>query len=384
MSLKITRKPVLHEVIPEVLLPEVQTVPTVQVDNFSSVVEDVINDYTTEIAEWDSLLQQANLELFSTSIPVASSLIDELNIEQFTISDLQNWLNTGNTLWADMSISFEEKHWDSGTSVLGMLYGSILEVKQELETSLASIANSVITPSVLPKQVSEVHNTQIKQAKDLRNKISNAIKHAEKKLPECYVRKLARTFQKTVDKNSSLSTSVVGFSTSKSEFINTIRAAKLILRYSMINSKVNWKTTRKNVLNRFLQVFAMKVMGEATSKLGELYNKTNEPVTQFVSHIIELINEPGCDAFDELTSILINETKALRLDYISKLYEWEKDITNKFALRGSLVDVVNRNVTMNKHLATLDIILSSVDTLLSSGRLEEDIVKYVKGKIKVN
>ena len=47
MSLKITRKPVLHEVIPEVLLPEVQTVPTVQVDNFSSVVEDVINDYTT-------------------------------------------------------------------------------------------------------------------------------------------------------------------------------------------------------------------------------------------------------------------------------------------------------------------------------------------------
>jgi hypothetical protein len=96
---------------------------------------------------------------------------------------------------------------------------------------------------------------------------------------------------------------------------------------------------------------------------------------------VDLINDPDCDAFDELIGIIIEEARNLRFDYVSKIYELQKEIYKKYEVRGLLVDLADKNVTMNKHLATLDIILESLDTILSSGSLDEQMVQYVKGRL---
>jgi len=382
MSLdRITKKVVLEETIPQVLLPEYSTTVghTEEEDTPSYTTDNLTTEYNQEISAWNDLLDSATTSLNSYTSNASQLVSDITGTTSITPKILQDWLNTGNSIWPDAVISYEEEHWDNGTSILGMLYGTILEVKNELEGSLTSIANSVSTPS-LPKEVYKTAQSQINNAQTLRSRIDAATKKAEKEMPECYIRKAARILQKTYKKSSS----GVSYSTSqasKKDFVNIITSIRLILRYQLIEDKINWKNTRKNVLNRFIQVLSTNLLMKSAIYVGKLEEKINQPIYDLISKSIELTDEGGCEAFDELISIVIGETQKLKLDYVSKIYELEKEINNKYGLRSNLVDMASHNVTMNKHLATLDIILDSLETVLSSGNLSQEMVNYVKGKV---
>jgi hypothetical protein len=394
MSLdKITKKKVLKETIPEVLLPEDSSIgqPALGQEfinqefvNNETPIDSLVDELTSEIEEWNDLINEANTELSNVVVPVPDEYKDIVEQDQFTIADIQNWLLTGNTIWPDMVVQYEEHHWNNGNSILGILYGTLLEVKQELENSLSYLANSVNRPNILP-EIRDVHRDNLYQAQTLRDRIRRALDRAKNKLPECAIRKIARMLHNMYGSKARSgimpSSSLSSIVSSKQDFIDVIRAARAIIRYSVLKDKVNWKSTRRNLLNRFVQLLAIKALEEVASVVGQLQSKLNDPLINLLTNVVDLINDPDCDAFDELIGIIIEEARNLRFDYVSKIYELEKEIYKKYEVRGLLVDLADKNITMNKHLATLDIILESLDTILSSGSLDEQMVQYVKGRL---
>jgi hypothetical protein len=383
----ITKKKILKEIIPQAIPSSISTPVTldVPISNIDAIESNnLVVQYTQEASAWKSLIDTANTELFSTSIPAPPDVSS--SSASIDTSTLQDWFNTGNTIWPDAIIAYEKHQWNNGTSILGIMYGTLQEVWGELTASLVSLGNQVNTDSMLtiPKEVRDAHQVQISSASNFRELVQQAITSSKKEITTCFIRNLVDVIRSNSSKTNLSSN--INISNSKgpgvADAIGTLKAISAITSYSLLDVTVNWTATRKNILNHLVESFAMQELFTNLNLLGSLNAQVTKSSSNFLQNSVAFFEAKNCPMFNDFLITLSNDTIALRNKYVYSLYDIEKVIADKYSSRGTLLELAKVNVQKNTHVATLNLAVEALTSYMSTGVSDPDIVKYLLNSIK--
>lgn len=384
MSLsRITKKPQLEYTPSEVINSAIQSIvnkPVITTDNIT-IINSLINEYNKELDSWTLLIDQANTQVFGISIPKNPT---NSSADTYSNIDLQNWMNTGSTYWPNAIIKYEENAWDSpNTNIYQVLYGTLLETQNELISSVNNLTNTVQAGKILPDTATNINKKKLDNIQNLREQINQAIKDTNKQLESCVVQTFASHLQKVYDKKTSSNT-LNNISSSRNDLTILIKSIRIAIRYSLINSKIDWASTRKNILKRFMQLSSEAILHEVVSAVSQIENSLVAPFQNTIVDTLEILNEQNCNAYSELVNIFLTQFYKIKHDAASKTLELEKEIDKRYSLKGQLVIFVSSKIQMDKTLSTLDLILQALDSILSSGRLDQQIINHVENQVKVN
>ncbi len=383
MSLdRITKKKHLEYQVPQIVTsgPEPDSTQYTVVDATSQVVN-LVESYKEEIDNWQDLAQ-SSLLVSTNRFRTPQQFVEEFGPSITTIS-LMDWYNTGNTVWPEMFTAFEEQVWHSSSNALSLLHGVILEVKSELDSSLNTLQGVLYTQSgtgsLWHDSITEMHQDKVSQARTLRQQINQAVQHGLERLSECYLNKFAGLLQEHHDNTTSLNSADI--QNSVNTLLNLVKTIKAIVAYQKIKSHVDWKTTRRNLWNRFKQVATEKLLTQAVAELAPFEKAIQSNLTPLISTILNEVNKETCSAFSELFSLIYKESYEIRFDLASKIINLKKYNESKYQSRLGLIALVEKRTMLEQHLSTLEIVLEALNQTFSSGRLDTQLQNYIKKQL---
>ena len=372
MSLdKLTKKPVLKETIPSVLSPEISTQSSqkqvVTIPEKTST-EDILQSVNNELSSWKDYYKQVNSQTQSLVLTTSSSSV-------ITAKDLSDWFLTGNTKFPATQEEWEDYYWKQPSSFFPLIQNICDTVIQDLENCADTLSNQLFSGNYPKIEVAKVETTRVTQAASLRAQLQAVEASTKKKLAECFIRRTIATLV--------AGTSTKGFSSpvitsnNLNDIAETVRNIRRALRYATLSKYVDWKKTKKNIENRFMQLAVQALLQEAASIVGQLYSSITTPVTNFISDFQQLSGTEFCGAFDEGISILIDQVEGLESKYINYVYQYEQQVISKYSFNSQLIELVGQKSKLDKQVELMDRILQTIETLSSTGNLEEVILSKV-------